>query len=141
MSDLDVELLGELTVHRLNNLAGTVDQAADQLLHKHRHLAEGVMLLVAARQCYEVDVVMAAQLLGQVSVNVAFVSHSIQMGVPTQQGGSCFLVGHVGPNQLEVQDSPTQCDEQMQFVAEDGLLLGANSPKSRSTSEPIASSG
>jgi hypothetical protein len=135
--DLDVELLGELTIHRLYNRSGTVDQAADQLLHKRRHLVVGVMLLVAPRQRHEGDVIMAAQLFSQVLVYEAFVSHNIQMGVSSQQRCPCLVIGYISPNQLEVEYGPSQCSEQMQLVAEHGPLLGARTPKGSPLVQPL----
>src|SRR5215210_7610450 len=137
--DFEVELLGQLTIHRLNDLASTVDQGSDQLLHKDGHLVEGVMLLVAAGQRYESDVVVTTQLLGQVLVNEAFVRHNVQVGVPPQQRCTCLLIRHIGPNQLEVEECPTQRSKQMQLIPEDGPLLGADTSKGSAITQPFAS--
>src|SRR5438034_4592728 len=128
--DLNVELLGQLTVDGLDNLANGVERASDGL----RRLVG----LVAARQGHQVEAILAEQLTSQFSADVALVAKDGQIGMFGQQFSAHIKISRTGGSQLKIQDHPAQADQQMQLEAEDGDFLAGNLAKIRAMRCPVA---
>src|SRR6266487_4905653 len=105
MVGLQIQLVHQLPIDRLNNLPNSVDA----LSHPSRQLP----LLVDTRHSHQTDVVAFKQRSGNRFADIPFVSHSIQVRVLFQQFIPTLQVGDVGRNQLKIQDYPTQRDKQL----------------------------
>ena len=112
--DLDVELLRQLAVDRLDDLTDGVGGPLDgpwQLLP-----------LVATRRRQQADAVVSPQLGRLLDADVRLVTNGGEVGMLAQQFEAHLQVGGVGRGQLEVEDDSAQRDQEVEFVAEDGLL-------------------
>src|SRR5215831_3423930 len=108
--DLEVELLCQLTIDRLDDLPNRVESATDGF----RQLVG----LVATRQGREFQAIVTQQLACQFNADIAFVAKDGQIRVFGQQFRPNCQIGGMGGCQLKVQDQSTQTDQQMQFEAE-----------------------
>ena len=94
MIDFDVKLLGQLPIHRLNDLPERVE-----------HLLGGPRLLsflVAARQGEQAHPLVLPEFGGFGGTDVAFVAYHLQVGMLAEQLKADFQVAGVGGRQLEV---------------------------------------
>jgi len=126
---LDVELLSELAVHRLDNLPHPVDALGHRLWQ--------LPLLIGTRYSHQAHTVAQKQCLGHTLGDVPFVSHRIQVCMFFQQFIATLQVGNVGRDKHEVHDHSSQCDEQLHLVAEEGLLFGGNTTEGSSVDNPL----
>ena len=130
MVDLKVELLGQLPIDGFNNLADGIEGVAQGF--------RGLAGLVAAGQGQEREPIMVEQLESQFSTDVALIAKDGQVGMFGQEFGPDRQVSGVGWCQLEIQDQPSQTDQQVQLEAENGDFLADNLAKVGTMSGPIA---
>ncbi len=131
--DLDVELLRQLAVDRLDDLTDGVGGPLDgpwQLLP-----------LVATRRRQQADAVVSPQLGRLLDADVRLVTNGGEVGMLAQQFEAHLQVGGVGRGQLEVEDDSAQRDQEVEFVAEDGLFLGRHLAEGGSVGFPIPARG
>src|SRR5437016_3997183 len=130
MIDLNVELLGQLTVDGLDDLADRIERASGGL----RRLVG----LVATRQGHQAESILSEELVSQISTDVAFVAKDGQIGMLGQQFSADVQVGCTGTCQFKIQDQPAQTDQQMQLEAEDSDFLAGDFAEISAMSSPIA---
>src|SRR5258708_3963297 len=130
MIELKVELLSQLSINRLDDLAYSIEGPLECLRE--------LLKLVATRQGEQLEMIVEQQLLGYFSTDIAFVAKDRQVGMFDQHFSSNGQVSHTGRSQLEIQDQPAQTDQQMQLEAEDGDFLAGNLAKIGSVCSPIA---
>lgn len=115
MVGLDPQLSDQLA-------ADGLDDGAPAILEAGQFRIE-LDLLVPARHAQQLDASLLTQLLGDRLTEIGFIPDHDQIAVPTQQFCARCEVGAVGRGQTEIADQPTERHQQMQFVAEDGLLF------------------
>jgi len=84
-------------------------------------------------------VIALPQLGGMCSTDIGFVAKDIQVCVLRQQLETNCQVGQIGWCQFEIEDHAAQGDQQVQFVAKDGLALGRHLAEPSTMGLPIAS--
>jgi len=83
-------------------------------------------------------VIALPQLGGMCSTDIGFVAKDIQVCVLRQQLETNCQVGQIGWCQFEIEDHAAQGDQQVQFVAKDGLALGRHLAEPSTMGLPIA---
>jgi hypothetical protein len=132
MVGLNVELSNELTIHRFDYLPN----AGDALGHHPWQLA----VLIGSGHAHQADAIAFQQSIGYRLADVPFVSHSVQISVLLQQFITRLQVSHIGRGKFKVYDHPSQRDEELHLVAEEGLLFGRNPTKGGSIGKPVPTS-
>ena len=130
MVDLDVKLLGQLPVDRLNQLSSGVEDTL--------HIARYLLFLIPTEQRSQTQAVGLPKFTSFFGADVAFVTQDIQICMLHEQFKTYFQVTLVGGCQLEVENDAAQSDQQMQFVAEDRLLPRRHFAKSGLVGTPVA---
>lgn len=112
----EAELLGQLAVDRLDALMGTVEPPR----HGLRHAAT----LIAARHGQQGALARCALLVGQRGTAVTLVPDNREISLLAQQFGAHRHIAHAGQGESEIAAHLAEGDQQVQLVAEGGLLLG-----------------
>jgi hypothetical protein len=132
MVGLELELLGQLSIDRFDDLSHT----ADALCHRLRQL----LVLVSSRHSHQTNTVAQKKSLCNALADIALVSHSIKVSVPVQKLIATLQISDVSRDEFKVQDHPSQRDEQLHLVAEEYLLFGGDAPKGGLMSSPLPGS-
>jgi len=132
MVGLHVELFGQLSIHRLDNLPNSIDAFS----YSHRQLP----VLIGSRYSHQAYRVALLKSFSHRLANVPLVSHSVQVGVFLQQLISSLQIGDVSWDKFKIEYYPSQGDEQLHFVTEKCLLLGRYAAKDSAIDGPISRS-
>ena len=97
-------------------------------------------LLVGSGHSHQADIVALQQRAGYRLADVSLISHSIQVSMLLQQLVAPLQVTYVGGHKHEVEDYPSQRDQELHLVTEDSLLLGRDAPKGSSIDSPLSRS-
>src|SRR5436305_8725458 len=104
--DLNVELLSQLTVDGLDNLAHGIERTRDSW----RRLVG----LVAAGQGHQVEVILTQQVTRQFGADVALIAKDGQISMVSQKFSAHTQISSTGRRQLKIQDQAGPTDPHMQ---------------------------
>src|SRR5258708_3055092 len=127
--DLNVELLSQLSVDGLDNLAHGIERTCDGW----RRLVG----LVAAGQGHQVQAILTQQMTRQFGADVALIAKDGQISMFSQQFSAHTQISSTGRSQLKIQDQTAQTDQQMQLEAEAGDFRAFNLAKVSAVSSPV----
>ena len=131
--DLQMELLGQLAVDRLDDLAGPIEHLADRLGHR--------LPGVAPRQGEQLYAVLRPQARRHRLADEGLVAQGGQIGVLRQQLFPGLQLPHIGRGQQEIEDDSGERHQQVQLVAEDGALLGGHAAEAGLVGLPVGPIG
>src|SRR6476619_1214717 len=114
--DLDLKLLGQLPVDRLDDLAHLIEETTN--------FGRDLSLLVGAGQCQQTNATVLEELFGQLCVDKAFVANhgQVTLGFQHLTGSVTFI--SIGTHQLKVEDGAANSDQEIEPIAVDGSFLG-----------------
>lgn len=111
----NVQLFGQLSIDSLDQLPYLIDQMG-QCFRQW-------LLLISTPQGYQVYLILLSQRLRYRRTVISLVSEYGQVGVLGQQFCSHCQVGGTCRSQFEIHNDAAQGDQEIQLVAENGLLL------------------
>lgn len=118
---LNLQLTGQLTRHRLDDVAPAIVQP--DLLRGQ------LLLLVAAWHRQQTHGRLVSELSRSRGTDIALVAEHGEASLPGQEPRADGQIRLIGRGQHEVENDPIQGNEQMQFVAEDSLLFALDPAK------------
>lgn len=133
MVGLDVQLLRELAIDGLNDLANRVVETSE--------FSGQLLFLITSRQCAQADSIKLPEFGCFVCADVALVTDDLQIGVFRQEFKADVEVGSTGRRQFEIENQAVHGNEQVQLVAKDGHLLGRDFAKVSTMGRPVTGRG